>query len=316
MQRRVVILVNRKAGRGLGRKRLGRYLDQFKKADLHCDVTSDVEEAFCLVEQASRQGCLQSAVAAGGDGTAALLAARLPPRTPLALFPLGTENLLSRYLGVRRNPVQAAAAVVDGRECDVDSGRAGQRLFLLMCSIGLDAEIVHRVHAARRGPITHLAYLAPSLASVGRFQYPPLHIQSDDLSEPLVGRWVFIFNAPRYAGGLPLAPHADPTDGLLDVYVFHQPGLMAGLNYLQRILRGIHTKRDGCTHFRTRRLHVECDRPAPVQCDGDPCGFTPLHVELELGRVRLLSPLDGPLSERTRNNSPASTRRTPTPRYE
>ena len=43
-------------------------------------------------------GQLRAVVAAGGDGTIRLIAEQTPPGTPLVVLPLGTENLLARYL--------------------------------------------------------------------------------------------------------------------------------------------------------------------------------------------------------------------------
>ena len=50
-----------------------------------------------------------------------------------------------------------------------------------------------------------------------------MQILDPDATETLEGTTVFIFNLPRYALGLPFAPHASQDDGLLDLVVFRKP---------------------------------------------------------------------------------------------
>ena len=107
----------------------------------------------------SQAGQLRAVVAAGGDGTVSLLANSLPPQTPLAILPLGTENLLAKYLGLTADPDLIANMIAGGRTVRLDSGRANGRLFLVMASCGFDAEVVHRVHSQRKGHIRHLSLI-------------------------------------------------------------------------------------------------------------------------------------------------------------
>ncbi|MGC4002636.1 MAG: diacylglycerol kinase family protein [Pirellulales bacterium] len=51
------------------------------------------------VERDLRAGTLRAVVAAGGDGTLNALVNRLPAETPFLMLPLGTENLVAKYLG-------------------------------------------------------------------------------------------------------------------------------------------------------------------------------------------------------------------------
>ena len=62
--------------------------------------------ADLAAEQTLAAGTLRAVVAAGGDGTIRLIAKRTPPGTPLAVLPLGTENLLARYLELTADPQQ------------------------------------------------------------------------------------------------------------------------------------------------------------------------------------------------------------------
>ena len=94
-------------------------------------------------------------------GTIEAVANEVGSRVPIGILPLGTENLLSRYLGIKTEPERLVKMLNDGHTIDVDAGRANGRLFLVMLSCGFDAEVVRRVHRERQGNITHLAWGPP-----------------------------------------------------------------------------------------------------------------------------------------------------------
>src|SRR5207253_11221252 len=106
------------------------------------------ERVATLTDRAAMAGC-RAVVAAGGDGTVAQVINELPAGTPLAVFPAGTENLFAAAYGFADDPVALVRALAAGRTRALDLGRASvlgkSRLFALMLSAGLDAEVVRRL---------------------------------------------------------------------------------------------------------------------------------------------------------------------------
>ncbi|MEZ6076456.1 MAG: diacylglycerol kinase family protein [Pirellulaceae bacterium] len=98
-------------------------------------------------------------VSAGGDGTAGALANLLPSHVPLLLFPLGTENLLAKHLGITGDVRQSRTILRSYQRHLLDVGRAGQKLFLVMLSCGFDAEVV-----------AGCTRFAPAILRVGRMR--------------------------------------------------------------------------------------------------------------------------------------------------
>ena len=141
-------------------------------------LLTDVAEMIEVVGQ-HFGGRLRCVVAAGGDGTISLLANELPENTPLALLPLGTENLLAKYLGVSADPVALANMIVAGGCRQLDVGRANGKLFLVMASCGFDADVVHRLHSNRQGHIRHWSYAKPIVSAIRKYKYPKIRISLD-----------------------------------------------------------------------------------------------------------------------------------------
>lgn len=304
--RQVLISVNPKAGARSGRDRVEQLTESLRSRGfgvrLHTDIGALREDA----EDTTRQAALRAVVAAGGDGTASLVTNQTPAGTPIAILPLGTENLLSKYLEIPAAPDRVAELVAEGLTTQLDAGRSGDRLFLLMAGCGFDAEVVRRLHQARSGHIRHLSYVKPILDAVRSYRYPRLQVYCGPASESAAGaeaksgeessrwrlvaeaRWVFVVNLPRYACGLSFAPDASGTDGLLDVCAFRNGSLWNGIRYLGGVMLGRHMTWRDCQMARAETIRITSDEPVPIQMDGDPAGQLPLDIRVESGRLTAL----------------------------
>ena len=255
-------------------------------------LLTDVAEMIEVVGQ-HFGGRLRCVVAAGGDGTISLLANELPENTPLAILPLGTENLLAKYLGVSAEPVALANMIVAGDCRQLDVGRANGKLFLVMASCGFDADVVHRLHSNRQGHIRHWSYAKPVVSAIRKYKYPKIRISldSNDGQQPTVDPcWAFVFNVPRYAMNLPIAAEANPEDGMLDLCTFRGGSLFRGLFYLVSVILRRHKHWTTSKTYHFKKLTMESDGEVPYQLDGDPGGTLPLTIEVIKGGVTLIVP--------------------------
>ncbi len=297
---RVLIVTNPHAGSRHRAALIDRLVAVLKTDGFVTDVVTELSD---LPDQAAPSAAglpVRAVVAAGGDGTVAEVVNRTTPDTPVAVLPLGTENLLAKYLGIQQDVEQIRHLIGRGASVQLDAGRAGQRVFLLMAGCGFDAEVVRRLHQERSGNIHHLSYAKPIIDSIRTYQYPELRVYCEpsvgasDGNQPQVeqpylsARWVFVVNLPRYAAGLKIVPDAVGTDGLLDVCTFKGGSLLSGLRYLAGVLLGQHQSWDDCITQRTRKLRIESDGDVPVQLDGDPAGRLPMEMESLPARVRLI----------------------------
>ena len=90
----------------------------------------------------------------GGDGVVNEVLNGLPEGVPLGALPGGGTNVFARALGLPRDPLGAAARIVDaivsGRTRRIGLGRVHGRRFAFAAGVGFDADIVRRIDALGR----------------------------------------------------------------------------------------------------------------------------------------------------------------------
>jgi diacylglycerol kinase family enzyme len=218
----------------------------------------------------------------------------------LGFLPGGGTSVLPRALGLPRDPVEAAQQVADAlaarRTRSISLGRVNGRRFAFSAGIGLDAELVRRVDALGRredgkrpGDLAYLLAAARMAGSRrGRFE-PALEVSG-------LGRAAFalVANADpyTYAGAVPLrvAPEARFELGL-DLVAPVRVGPLTLPRLLRYIVRG-RGQAEATDVFYGHdldRIEVACDRPLPLQADGEDLGdVTEARFEAERGAVRVL----------------------------
>lgn len=234
----------------------------------------------------------------GGDGTLHYTLDELAPRrAAVHHVPMGTENLFARQFGMQRETSAVLEAVKAWRLRDIDLPRCRGRRFALMCSIGPDAGVVHRLAAARDGAITHRSYMKPILKELLRPALPRLHITLDGQPWTTGARGMAVVaNCNPYALRIDPARRADPADGQLDVVFIparSSLALLTKLASLRTIGRG-----PGVRRARARRVRMEAEGPTiRAQIDGEPAfeasaGKMELNFEVEPGALRVLVGID------------------------
>ncbi|MEZ6056321.1 MAG: diacylglycerol kinase family protein [Planctomycetaceae bacterium] len=298
-RRWVAIQRNRKSGRGGQYPVLMSLIRALRRFGLTPRLFSKREELdravlahanLASTPQLGEWGELYGIVAAGGDGTVLDLLNR-HPSIPVAVLPLGTENLLARHLGIpRRDGEFVARMIADGLITKIDLGQVNGGRFATVASCGFDAEVIHRLYQSRSGNIRHWHYVRPVLASLWNFPFPELRVTIDDSTEPVTGGMVVVANLPDYAFRLPLVPTAIGNDGLLDVRVFPHRSAWGFVRDFLRVCLRRHEWLPQVSRFRAKRIRIEATGPFPVQADGDSVAVTPVTIEVLPLAARLFVP--------------------------
>src|SRR5438270_103619 len=137
-------------------------------------------------------------------------------RVPLGFVPGGGTRVMSRVLGLPRDPVEAARrlgeALAAGRTRRISLGRVNGRRFGFSCGVGFDAEVVRRVDALGRSREGRRPGVIDFVRLVARSLLERHCCLGYELEVRGVGRAAFALVANSdpytYAGPLPL--HAAP----------------------------------------------------------------------------------------------------------
>lgn len=270
---RVVLLHNHSSGRGQAGSTLHACQAALRAAG-H-------EVAPVSVGPAVPKSTLEHAVAsanlvvvAGGDGTVHhALPVILRAGVPIYQLPFGTENLFAREFRMDQSPQRLTQAIANWKVAKVDTATCSGRPFVLMASVGFDANIVERVATNRTGPISKLNYVGHGLREIVAPRIPTLSIDVDGTRQvDAQPGLVVVANSRQYGARLDPAPKADMKDGLLDVVFF--PGntrLELGLWAVRTMLRN-HTQAANLLLIRGRKVSVRAESATPFQLDGEYAG--------------------------------------------
>jgi diacylglycerol kinase family enzyme len=166
-------------------------------------------------------------VAAGGDGTVAEVIARLGNRKlPIGILPLGTANNIARSLAIAGEPQILVETWNLERTRRLDIGRvdspSGLAHFVESVGVGLVPQmLLMAAKTAKEKGALNLQKGRDLLRSIAKDAKPlDLTIMVD--GKKLDGEWLGaeVLNIPYTGPGLPLAPKADMTDGMLDLICF------------------------------------------------------------------------------------------------
>ncbi len=299
----VIIVANPNSGSRTRNDLIQLLQDELKEQGLAPKLCSNLETLESEIHALHQHGQLLAVVAAGGDGTASAVATRTPTDVPVGILPLGTENLLAKFLKLTCSPKELAQAISDGNTRSIDCGYANGKLFLIMVGIGFDAQVVLEMTRARKGHIHHWSYAIPIVRSILQYRFPELLITASTVAKEVQdltdtqrwhARWVFVANLPRYAAGLPIADWAASDDGLLDVCTFRGGGIIRSLRYFLYLLFNRHRTLSAFSTHKASHIRIELvdakHPPVSYQIDGDYGGVLPLDIQVIPNRLRLIAP--------------------------
>jgi diacylglycerol kinase (ATP) len=294
----VVIAANPYSGFGPTRRRVAELTALLREHRLRPSVIWDRAERAAVLRDPQLPLECRCVVAAGGDGTVADVINEMPTSVPFATLPSGNENLFAREFGFPRDGRSLARAIIAGRSQRIDLGRAGDRLFSLMLSVGFDAAVVHQVVAWRANGqalrrVNRLSYAKPIVDVLRNYDYQSIQLEAD--GHCVTGTHAFVFNLPQYGFQFPFAPDARGDDGWFDWLVFGRPGILAMLDYAYAVLRAKHRGRPDVAHGRARTIRIRASRQVPVQLDGEAAGFTPIAADIVPSALQVLRVPQGEL---------------------
>lgn len=220
----------------------------------------------------------------GGDGTLNEVVNGLAfSSAKLGVIPVGSGNDFYK-------------TIMESSNQTIDLGRVNGRFFINIASLGIDAEIAKSANEQKEKNIPSNLIYVSSIAK-NLFKFKGIKLQIDSSKKDLT--ILTICNGRYYGGGFKIAPNAELSDGLLDIYEVERLGKVKTLKLLTKLLQGTHELDNSVTMYRTNKISVDSNYRLICNVDGEILEGTNfnfviekdaihLHTEDELGINKLL----------------------------
>jgi diacylglycerol kinase family enzyme len=216
-----------------------------------------------------------------GDGTYNEALNGADGAVPFGFLPGGGTSVLPRALGLPRDPVAAARAVgsalAEGRTRRISLGAVNGRRFCFSAGIGFDGEAVRRLNELGRGPGGARPGDAAFIRMILRMLRERRGRWDPQLEIAGAGRAAFVLVANcdpyTYAGRVPI--RATPAARFELGLDFVAPGRVRPLDLPRLLAFAVLGRGDlDCllSGHDLDRIEVRCDRPLPLQADGEDLG--------------------------------------------
>lgn len=288
---RALLIRNPVARQAIDPVRLARVLETARAAGWQIGLAETEAPGHATeLARGAAAGGIDVVVVHGGDGTINEAVNGIAgTRTALAVLRGGTANVWAKEIGCARDPVAAMRAITLGVRRRIDLGRAGDRYFLLMCGVGLDADIVQRVGARMKRRVGALSYIIAGIATVLRRRTDRARIAIDGAPREADMYWMLAGNTRSYGGIVNLTFRAVADDGLLDIAIMRRGGVLRMAQAAIMLLLRRLDRAPNISYETARRVEIETPGIA-AQVDGEPIGVTPLRIEVAAGALDVIVP--------------------------
>lgn len=265
-----------------------------------CESPADTIEAAADAGHAG----IDQVVAAGGDGTVHLAANGLMQAGPtadtrpaLGVLPLGTGNDLARTLGLplKLGPIEALDAIRRGTPRTIDiihithpACEDQTRYAINVCAGGFSGAVDEVLTPELKGTWGPLAYLLGAAKALPELEGYETRIAWDGgPEEPIDAFNIVVANARTAGGGTPVAPRANPEDGLLDVVVIRSGTGLDVARLAALALAGDYLDDPQVVFNRVERLRVDSRPGMWFNVDGELRTNDPITFAVVPGALRV-----------------------------
>ena len=239
-----------------------------------------------FTREALRDGC-DYIISAGGDGTLNEVVnglGRPKKHIKVGVLPLGTGNDFARCLNLPESIEENLVILRVGRTKAVDLVRVTAdrvRYFVNVSAGGFSGLVDERLTPRMKRTWGPLAYLRSAAAAFPDLRAYRTSIRFDSREPRSFDLYnVVIANGIYVAGGWPIAPNADPSDGFLDVILIRKAPASQLALLGARIMLRKHLKSPAVIYRRVRSLSINSKPGMWFNVDGELVGNEPAKFEV------------------------------------
>ncbi len=262
--------------------------------DYAIEVSAAPGQCTKIARRAAQTGEEYRIYSCGGDGTMNEIVAGVAgyDNVAVTMFSGGSGNDFVRIFN-EPEAFKDLERLLDAQEVTFDLIRCNDDYSLNICSVGLDARIGTDVANYKRLPLLSgfRAYAASTVVNVLRGISEHYIVEID--GQQIDGRktMICVCNGRFYGGGFNPVPEADPTDGKLDVLVVDAVSLLQVPGVIGKYKNGEYKKLPKLvSHYSTDKLRIICDKPTPINLDGELRMAETVDFQIAEEKVRFFYP--------------------------
>lgn len=267
-----LFIINPKSCRGKGLKYgelIKKYFENINEP-YFIEFTKGIGDATKIAAEYSAKDTFRI-YSIGGDGTLnEVLNGMVNTSSSLAVIPAGSGNDFFGNIDGSIEP-NILSRTIKGTEKYIDLGKVNDRYFLSVASAGIDAEIAKNSDRFRKLPLSGgmTSYIAGIFYTVFRFKSFKTEIIIDDLELSKDTHMLAVANGKTYGGGMKIAPKADITDGLFEVYHVDKINPIKILMLFPKLIKGVHETIKEVTYYRAKKINVRSEQDFSLNIDGE-----------------------------------------------
>ena len=267
-----------------------------RQRELDYDIRVSTAPGECrrFAREAAESGEEYRLYACGGDGTLNEVAqgAAGYANVAVTVFSGGSGN---DFVKLFDDPQAffSLERLLDAQEATFDLIRCNDDIAMNICSVGLDARIGTDVSRYKRLPLLQgfRAYAASTVVNVvkGIAEHYVVELNGKRIEGEQT--MICVCNGRYYGGGFNPVPEADPADGLLDVLLVKKVSRVQVAGVIGKYKAGRYKELPKLVrHFRTEQVKIICDKPTPVNLDGELRTATEVTMSVADEKLRFFYP--------------------------
>lgn len=196
----------------------------------------------------------------GGDGTITKSIAGI----------VGTKNKLGVIPSGSGNDTYRTIKMLPKGETKIDLAKINDTYFINVACTGVDAEVANNLDKLKETKIpTSQLYNASIIYTFVKFKHKrmKLHTSIKDIDSKYT--ILSICNGAYYGGGFNIAPKAELTDGLLDIYYGEKMSKIEMIPLLLKMKKGKHEGKRKIHKFRTDHVEINFEEEITFNVDGE-----------------------------------------------
>ena len=232
--------------------------------------------------------------ACGGDGTLNEVVAGAAgfDNAAVSVYVGGSGNDFVKIFD-DRDAFRDLDRLLDAETAVFDLIDANGHLAINICCVGLDSRIGAEMVNYKRLPFVSgsFAYILSILVNLfkGISEHYVVEVDGETIDDEMT--FVCVANARYYGGGFYAIPDAQPDDGMLDILLVKKLRLWQIPHALTKYKAGRYKELGSIArHIRTDRLRIRCDRPSPVNLDGEIRMDQAVEMKISEKKIRFFYP--------------------------